>query len=295
MREIIEILQPLRSADATENSKARLMNLGYISCANRVDIRHVPFYEPCAILVLSGAKTLYDHGKPVTADAGSVLTVPAPGSYDLRNAPDPRSRKYEALIIPFSTNLLDQLIRAHGFLHEVRQGDVAVLKFEPNDTLHRSIAHYLTTVGNPKLLNHRLMEILLILVGKNPKLLSYALQPPGWSQRVRAVLSQDLTHPWEVAEVCKRLATSESTLRRNLRSEDTSFRTLLHDLRLTSALVQLMQTSLPIYRIAFDCGYQSVSRFTKNFHERFGLPPRQFREHMNESDQNLAASGQHTS
>ena len=292
MREIIEIIQPLRSAGASENSKTRLRNLGFISCANMVDIKHVPFYEPCAILVLSGTKTLYDGDKPVTADAGGVLTVPAPGSYNLRNAPDPKHRKYEALIVPFSTNLLDQLIRSHGFLHEVRQGDVAVLKFEPDDTLHRSIAHYLTTVGNAKLLNHRLMEILLILANKNPKLLSYALQPPGWCQRVRAVLSQDLTQPWEIADVCKRLATSESTLRRNLRNEDTSFRTLLLELRLASALVQLMQTSLPIYRIAFDCGYRSVSRFTKNFHVRFGLPPRQFREHMNESDQKLAARGQ---
>ena len=293
MREIIEIIQPLRSADAPENSKARLKNLGFISCTNMVDIKHVPFYEPCAILVLAGTKTLYGYGNPVTADAGSVLTVPAPGSYDIRNAPDSRSRKYEALIIPFSTHLLDQLIRSHGFLHQVKKGDIAVLKFEHDDTLHSSIAHYLTTVGNPKLHNHRLMEILLILVGKNPNLLSYALQLPGWTQRVRTILSQNLAHPWEIAEVCKRLATSESTLRRNLRSEDTSFRGVLHELRLTSALVQLLQTSLPIYRIAFDCGYQSVSRFTKNFHERFGLPPRQFRENVNESDQNLAARAQH--
>lgn len=292
MREIIEIIQPLRLAGAPANSKARLKDLGYFSCASTVDIRHVPFYEPCAILVLAGTKTLYEHGQPVTAEAGGVLTVPAPGSYDMRNAPDPRTRHYEALIIPFTARLLDQLIRSHGLLHEVRQGDVAVLKFAPDDTLHRSIAHYLTTVGDPRLLNHRLMEILLLLVGKNPGLLSYALQAPGWSQRVRAVLSQDLTHPWEIAEICTRLATSESTLRRNLRGEGVGFRTLLHELRLTSALVQLMQTSLPIYRIAFDCGYQSVSRFTKNFHARFGLPPRQFRESMSDSGQNLAVSGQ---
>lgn len=295
MRKIIDILRLLRSPDAPANSKARLKDLGFISCANVVDIKHVPFYEPCAILVLSGSKSLYEHGKPVTAEAGSVLTVPAPGSYDLRNTPDQRSRKYEALIIPFTIKLLDRLIRSHGFLHEVRQTDVAVLKFEADATLHRSIAHYLTTVGNLKLLDHRLMEILLILIGTNPKLLSYALHPPGWSQRVRAVLSQDLTHPWEIVEVCKRLATSESTLRRNLRFEATSFRAMLHELRLTSALFQLMQTTLPINRIAFDCGYQSVSRFTKNFHERFGLPPRQFRENMSEPEQNLAVSGQHPS
>ena len=292
MQEISDLLRPLLSSDAPASFRARLRDLGYISCTNTVDIKHVPFYEPCAILILSGAKTLYDHGRPVTATAGSILTVPAPESYDLRNAPDARSGKYEALIVPFTTALLDRLIRSHGLLHEVRQGDVAVLRFEADDTLHRSIAHYLTTAGDAKLLNHRLMEILLILVGQNPRLLSYALQPSGWSQRVRTVLSQDLAHPWGIAEVCKRLATSESTLRRNLRGEDTSFRAVLHELRLAAALTQLLQTSLPIYRIAIDCGYQSVSRFTRNFHDRFGLPPRQFRESMGESGQNLATSGQ---
>lgn len=292
MRDIIEIIQPLHTADAPAGSKSRLRDLGYISCTHTVDIKHVPFYEPCAILVLSGTKTIYDHGRPVTAGTGSVLTVPAPGGYDLRNAPDPKTRKYEALIIPFTTRLLDQLVRSHGFLREVKQGDVAVLRFEAEETLHRSIAHYLTTVGNAKLLNHRLMEILLILASKNPKLLSYALQEPGWSERVRAVLSRDLAHPWEIVEVCKRLAVSESTLRRNLRAEDASFRVLLHELRLSAALVQLLQTSLPIYRIALDCGYQSVSRFTKNFHARFGLPPRRFRENMDEAERILAASGQ---
>jgi AraC-like DNA-binding protein len=292
MRQIIEMLQSLRSADAPANAKARLRDLGYISCSDTVDIKHVPFYEPCAILVLSGTKTLYDHGRPVTAEAGSVLTVPAPGSYDLRNAPDPKSRKYEALIVPFTARLLDQLVRSHGFLHEVRRGDVAVIKFEPDDSLHRSIAHYLTTVGDAKLLNHRLMEILLILATRNPRLLSYTAHEPGWSERVRAVLSRDLAHPWGISEVCERLAVSESTLRRKLRAEATSFRALLHELRLSAALVQLLQTTLPIYRIALDCGYQSVSRFTKNFHERFGLPPRRFRENMGESERNLTASGQ---
>lgn len=295
MQEIIDIIQPLRGAGAAANAKARLKDLGYLFCANVVDVKHAPFYEPCAILVLTGTKTLYEEGRPVVAKAGEVLAVPAPRSYNMRNTPDPRSRRYEALVIPFTTSLLNQLMRAHSFLYEIKQDDVALLTFEADATLHHSIAHYLSTVDNPALLNHRLMEILLILASKNPQLLAYTLQPPGWSQRVRAVLSQDLAHTWEIAEVCQRLATSESTLRRNLREEATNFRTLLHELRLTAALMQLMQTSLPIYRIALDCGYQSVSRFTQNFHERFGLPPRQFRENMSEAEQKLAVSGQQMS
>jgi AraC-like DNA-binding protein len=87
-----------------------------------------------------------------------------------------------------------------------------------------------------------------------------------------------------------RLATSESALRRHLKLENTGYRELLQEMRLTTALIQLMQTTQPVYQIAYDCGYQSVSRFTSNFHRRFGLPPRAFRDSVEGSEQNLAVS-----
>lgn len=113
-----------------------------------------------------------------------------------------------------------------------------------------------------------------------------------WGGRVRALLSSDLAQPWDISNVCGQLAATESTLRRNLRREDTSFREILQDLRLTTALMQLLQTSYPIHRIAYDCGYQSVSRFTSNFHKRFGVPPSQVRNAVNESEHILTGLGQ---
>ena len=116
------------------------------------------------------------------------------------------------------------------------------------------------------------------------------LNQKSWSQRVRAILATDLARSWEINELCARLATTESTLRRNLKRENTGFRELLSDLRLSTALMQLLQTSRPVYQVAYDCGYQSVSRFSSNFHKRFGVPPRQFRESMDESEQSLDVS-----
>lgn len=174
---------------------------------------------------------------------------------ELRSAhePDARTKRYTALPITFPDG---------------------VLAYEPDDTLYEAIRHYLTTLGNAKLLDHRLMEILLIRAARNPALLSYALHRELWAERVRAVLSADLARVWNMGEVCKRLATTESTLRRNLGHEGASFRTVLHELRLSTALTQPLQTTHPVYRIAYDCGYRSVSRFTSNFHKRFGVPPK---------------------
>jgi AraC-like DNA-binding protein len=167
-----------------------------------------------------------------------------------------------------------------------------VLSFERDEVLLAAVRHYLAAIGRVRLQSHRLMEILLLLVEKRPALLSYVLRQKHWSRRVRAILASDLTVAWDIAQVCRRLATTESTLRRHLKLEDTGFRELLYELRLSSALAQLLQTPLPISRVAYDCGYQSVSRFSSNFHKRYGLSPRALREAMSETGHTTPVSGQ---
>lgn len=283
MNRLETLIESLRAPGGAAG-KTALKHLGFFSCASQLDIKHVPFYEPCIILVLAGRKVLFEGQTPVTCEAGAVLTVPGPSSHDLRNEPDSRTKRYRALLIPFKAEHLERLIRNYGLVHEVPSRPVGILKFEAADDLHGAIAHYLTSDGNARLFTHRLLEILLVLVTRNPTLLAYALQQGGWSGRVRALLSSDLAQAWNINEVCGQLATSESTLRRSLKREDTSFREILQDLRLTTALMQLLQTTYPVHRIAYDCGYQSVSRFTSNFHKRFGVPPSQVRAAMNESE-----------
>ena len=291
MNELKQITQQVESLVSGADGKRPVQDLGFISCARKLSLKHVPFYEPCLILVLSGRKVLFPDGRSIPIETGCLAAVPAPSSLNLRNEPDAVSKRYTALIIPFKVEHLERLMRSHNLLYEVKREGAGALKFEADATLHASIRHYLSTVGNARLLNHRLMEILLLLATKNPALLSYSLHRDSWSQRVRAVLSTDIAHAWDLPQVCARLATTESTLRRNLKREDASFRALLQELRLSTALMQLLQTSLPIYRIAYDCGYQSVSRFTANFHKRFGVPPKQFRESASESERTLSGSG----
>lgn len=281
MREIIELCDALRAGEDDSGDRLPVKDLGFITLTETLHIRHVPFYDPCIILVLSGRKVLLSSHGPVQCDAGYTITVPAPSSFDIRNETDSLGRKYRALIIPFKPELLDRLRKTHRIDHGLLSRSISVLKFNKDDTLYSSIRHYLASVGDPMLAAHRLMEILLILVNKNPELLSYVLQNEKWSAQVRAVLAGDLAASWTLPEVCKRLATTESTLRRNLRKEQTGFRGLLYDLRLSTALYQILQTSRPVYQIAYDCGYRSASRFTNNFHKRFGLSPRQMKESSN--------------
>ena len=287
MQDILKYIGKLTNGEHSPNAKTELKDLGFVSCANRVFVKHAPFYQPCLITVLSGRKILFKDSQEVICETGQTLAVPGPSSYDLRNEPDPVNRKYASLIIPFNAELLKSLQSAHNITYSHKKQDINILTFSEYSVLNDSIKHYLSALSSQTLITHRLMEILLVLIEQNPALLSFALLQETWSQQVRTVLATDLTCTWELPDVCDQLSTSESTLRRHLRKEGTNFRELLSELRLSSALMHLLQTTAPVQQIAYECGYQSVSRFSQNFHKRFGLPPDQFRESVNENGYDL--------
>ncbi len=255
---------------------------GLIACMRGVHMKRVPFFEPCLILVLSGKKTVYERGSGIKVPAGSLLAVPAPIVLDLTNEPDASTNLYKALVIPFDLQLLEKIRNRDARSAVKANGASGVISYDFDPLVFTAVEHYLDLEGsdNRSLLSHRMMEILLILVEKNRNLLGFIFSSQQWSQRVRSILGEDLSKSWEFGELCSRLAVSETSLRRYLQSEGTGFREILSELRLTYALMQVMQTSAPITQIALDCGYQSLSRFTQNFHERFSLPPTKLREAM---------------
>ncbi|MEW8584587.1 MAG: helix-turn-helix domain-containing protein [Candidatus Thiodiazotropha sp.] len=282
MSKILELVESLATTTDDPNGKAPVQHLGFISCGDQVHIRLVPFYEPCIIMVLSGRKVIFDEQGTISCEAGSVITVPAPASYDLRNEPDKARKRYKALVIPFKHEDIEHLRDMHGIAHIERSDQVRVLKYEPDESLSETVRHYLESPNDAQLLKHRLTEILLILMKQDSRVMSYSIARENWSQRVRSILSSDLIYEWTIGEVSNRLATSETTLRRKLREEGTSFREIIYELRLASGLFQLLQTTMPVYQVAFECGYQSVSRFTSNFRKRFGLSPTEFRNSLDE-------------
>jgi AraC-like DNA-binding protein len=272
------------------NGKTQIKNYGLISCANRVDIRHVPIDSLCMLFVLEGRKILYEKGREIACRAGEVLTLPSPASFDLRNEPDRRSGRYRCLVIPFRYSDLEALGKIHDIAKSSADRFPAILHFRQHEQMLSALQHYLSTDSQDALLNHRLLELLLILVQQDSRLLNYTLCQESWSQKVRAILATDLSKKWEIAEICQQLATSESTLRRHLKNEQSGFRELLSEQRLTTALTQLLQTSLPVTQIAYECGYQSVSRFSNNFSKRFGASPSEFRNIVNETEHSLTVS-----
>ena len=77
--------------------------------------------------------------------------------------------------------------------------------------------------------------------------------------------------------ILKALALGETTLRRHLAAEGTSFSEILAGARLGYALLLLQSSERSVVQIAQDVGYQSPSRFAARFRARFGVPPSELR------------------
>ncbi|UVH60610.1 AraC family transcriptional regulator [Variovorax paradoxus] len=84
--------------------------------------------------------------------------------------------------------------------------------------------------------------------------------------------------PPDLASVARLTDTSERTLKRRLKEEGTSFRTLLMDSRRTTAEQLLEDRLLTMTEIAERLGFSSLSSFSQAFKRWFGVAPSEYRE-----------------
>ena len=107
---------------------------------------------------------------------------------------------------------------------------------------------------------------------------SSIVEPPSLTHKVESILSIDLQQDLSAEEVAGRLAMSDSSMRRKLSAEGTSFQTLKDRIKLGHGLYMLQTSDTPIGLLAEACGYQSQSRFTEKFKAMYGLTPSELRK-----------------
>lgn len=93
-----------------------------------------------------------------------------------------------------------------------------------------------------------------------------------------ASLQADACTPLSIEEHARRLGVSVPVLRGAVRAAGgQNPKELILQSRLTEAKALLAETSLPIYRVAEEVGYDDAAYFTRLFTKRVGVPPRVFR------------------
>lgn len=285
------LLNTLRQHIKTRGAETPLGAISVFHCTRPQLIKRVPIHHPSLIIILNGRKHFLRTQQPEFCKAGSLLLLPAPIEIDITNEPESDS-DYLALALSFSPDILQRFQQLYGPW-------IAEQKLQPRWTASAPQALFSLLIQwielcqkemvNPELLALRQIELLWLLtdLGVSGNLL--ISKSDRWAARTLQILQIDPAHPWKLSEVCGRLATSESSLRRNLSLEHTSFRHLLEDVRLLSGLALLQETNWTIQRVALTVGYQSQSRFGERFKKRFGLSPRTLRNsRVSEQGESLA-------
>lgn len=241
-------------------------------------LHKVPILSPILIWVRSGTKRMHTHSQPIECPADHCLTLPPVEARHMENIPSTQG-VYLAEVFAPPRAWTERFMQRYGPLLPTHWQP------EPQFACPALVQHALTSLlqchGEGALAATRCelawYGVLLALAETGHGAPLFNLQPLTLSQRLHTLLRLDLARPWQAAEIAAQLGMSESTMRRGLRHEGTSFRQLLAELRLVEAFGLVMCSRHTLQEIAFDCGFQSPSRFSQNFRHFFGMSPSELR------------------
>lgn len=244
----------------------------------RQQLHRVPILSPVLIWVRAGTKQMHTHGQPILCPANHCLILPPVEVRDMENIPSADGLYLADLFAP-PRAWSERFLQRHGQL--LPNHWQAEPHFPCSSALQQQLSQLLLCQGEGALASARCElawhATLLTLAEEGRGAPLFNLQPLSLSQRLHTLLRLDLARPWQAAEIAARLGMSESTMRRGLRREGTSFSKVLAELRLVEAFGLVMCSHHALQQIAFDCGFQSPSRFSQNFRHFFGMSPSELR------------------
>ncbi len=255
---------------------------------NRLRYANILINRPVLILVERGTKILRSGEEEWVVPAGGCIALAQGETFDVVNAAE-GEHAYEARWIAFEPETVG------AFAAKAGQGQPFPRAFPihgPHKRFHDAFADCAQAITEPggipvEIARHRLDELLLWLDLAGGRFAPP--RPPGFSDRVRDLISNEPNGDWTSVRLCRLTGVSEATLRRKLAAENWSLQSLLIDVRMSIAMQLLQSTDLSILRIAEAVGYESQSRFAVRFRARFGFAPSAIRGHIR-PDPKISAS-----
>lgn len=254
-----------------------------ISSAVRHQVRTATVRDDLVGWVMAGRKRLVTPAGEVQFAAGDVFLIPRLTQWDMLNEP-PAGGRYEARVLSFTPGLLERFHQRFGQFAATPavQGCAST---EADEDFAASFSHAFQALKAPQgeassavsaaMCEHRALEVLLLLAER--ALVFAPAREMSWAERVRRLVGQRPQAPWTLAEVAQAFHLSASSLQRRLAEESASFSQCMREVRLETAMALLQDPELQVSEVAARCGYDSHSRFSAAFRERFGFAPSHLR------------------
>lgn len=242
-------------------------------------ISNVPIFKPLLICVLAGSKQLVSSGtqqQEAVCSAGQFICLSNHSNIGMRNIP--KNDGYFALMIEFEYQDFD-CFRDNNMLAD-SSNHVPFFEGEITSVLEQTLKQFVEwSCFAPKALwSIRRQELLQTLLVLGYAQVRHFAEPPYLSHKVFNRVSQSIGEDTSAETMASELAMSESTLRRKLSAEGTSFQEIKDQVRLGLGLHLVQTTDNSIGSIAEQCGYSSQSRFTDKFKQLFHTTPTNLRK-----------------
>jgi len=238
-------------------------------------LRNIPIHQPVAVLVVSGRKMISLGERRIEISPGELLLLPGGCTIEIGNHPGRQGEDYLGLATAFPKDCVSQFRRSYG--PETPTDSLPLWNAPaPNDMIAALAQWVEWCMFHPidaTLARHRQVELLLLLARAGIAGNLLLDRDAAWRERVAQHIALDPARDWSAAEVCRRLGIGESTLRRRLNEEGSSFRQVLEECRMVAGLALLQETFWTVGQVAEAVGYRSHSRFSERFKRRFGLSP----------------------
>lgn len=240
------------------------------SCKKQQNLRCVPILKSVLVLVLKGEKKLGFKMDTVCKEGQFVFLSENP-EVTISNIPS--AEGYMSLFIEFEHSDFD------GIRLEPMNTERYIIG-DQSAALIQCITQLIewSFVSPREMWELRRKELVRLLYILGYKKIASMVIKPQINHKLIDLFRENPSVRWSISDVGKKLAMSESTLRRKLHAEGTNFSELHIQVRLGYGMHLLQTTNLPVVAISEKCGYQSQSRFTEKFKERFGLTPVKLRQ-----------------
>lgn len=251
--------------------------------------------EAYLLHIKEGCCWVFSEDKKTLVSQGQSLVLQ--GSYVGKIITDEKSEKFEALSVRFHPEILKTVFQDDlSFLSVnyqiVDNGYTAKLEVSYLINSFFAQLHYFfknRSLLNDGLLQLKFKEILLLLLQSEQseaiKHIFHQLFNPHL-RSFRAVVEAHVYSGLSLKQLAHLTHMSLSSFKRNFEKEyQTTPANYFWHKRLLKAKYLLKSTDLPISEIAFDCGFKTVSHFSKRFKEHYGDTPTSFR--LNLSEQTL--------
>lgn len=247
-------------------------------------LRQLVVTSPMLIWIHRGQKRITTESSSYFCQAEQCLVLPAPYQFGIENIPPSQGTYFAHCISPPESWTIRFLQRYGSLLpdsHEQRS------VFNVSKKLVSQLEEFIDLIGMAEeselamaRAEHAWQQVLLTMATENVGHALYSHPQNNLSNTIRTLIQADLAHEWQMSSLAQKLHMSESTLRRKLSEENTSFTQIISELRMSYAIHLVMTSNHNIQQIALDIGYSSPSKFAARFEKQFGITPSALRNTM---------------